>query len=165
MNVELTPVAEQDKSVLANLIQFCHYDFSEIRGYDLTPHGTFVYRFLDQYFTDDTREACFITADGTLAGFTMTRLLGDGTREVAEFFVVRRHRRRGVGQAAAHQMFRRHPGRWQLAFDHANHPATQFWLRVTATVASGPILRTERYPPDVAYPGTWLRLHVPAAAS
>ena len=72
VNVELTPVAEEHKSVLANLIQLYCHDFSEIRGYDLTAHGTFTYRYLDHYFLEETREACFITADGALAGFTMT---------------------------------------------------------------------------------------------
>jgi len=163
VNVELTPAAEEHKSVLANLIQFYCYDFSEIRGYDLTAHGTFIYRYLDHYFTEEDREACFITAGGALAGFTMTRRLDDGARDVSEFFVVRRHRRHGTGQAAAHQMFRRHPGLWQLAFDHANHPAARFWLHVTGTIADGPIDRTDRYPPDVPYPGTRLRLHVRAA--
>jgi predicted acetyltransferase len=160
VDVNLIPVAEEDKLVLANLIQLYCYDFSEIRGYDLTTHGTFVYRYLDYYFTEDTREACFITADGTLAGFTMTRRLADGSREVSEFFVARRHRRDGIGQTAAYQMFRRHPGPWQLAFDHANYPAAQFWPRVTASIADGPVQRTDRYPPDVTRPGAWLHLTV-----
>ena len=137
MNVELDPVAEQRKPVLANLIQLYCYDFSEIRGDDLTAHGTFVYRYLDHYFVEDAREACFITAGGALAGFTMTRRLDDGTREVS-----------------------RHPGPWQLSFDHANHPAARFWPRVTASIADGLVQRTDRYPPAVAYPGTLLRLHV-----
>jgi len=160
VTVDLTPVAEPDKLVLANLIQLYCYDFSEIRGDDLTAHGTFSYRYLDHYFVESARQACFITVDGTLAGFTMTRQLDDGAREVSEFFVVRRHRRHGIGQAAARQMFRRHPGRWQLAFDHANHLAARFWPRLTSSVADGPVQRTDRYPPDVAYPGTWLRLHI-----
>jgi hypothetical protein len=33
VNIELTPVAEEHKSVLANLIQLYCYDFSEIRDY------------------------------------------------------------------------------------------------------------------------------------
>jgi predicted acetyltransferase len=93
MNVELTAVTEDHKDVLANLLQFYRYEFSEFRGYELTPHGTFVYRYLDHYFTDDDREACLITASGQLAGFAMTRLLSDGARMMAEFFIVRRHRR------------------------------------------------------------------------
>jgi predicted acetyltransferase len=71
MNVELITVIESTKHVLANLVQFYRYDFSGIRGYELTPHGTFVYRYLDHYFAqEDSREACFITTGGRLAGFT-----------------------------------------------------------------------------------------------
>jgi predicted acetyltransferase len=91
VNVELDPVAEPRTPVLANLIQLYCYDFSEIRGYDLTAHGTFVYRYLDHYFVEDTREACFISAGGALADVTMTRRLDDGTREASAFFVARRH--------------------------------------------------------------------------
>ncbi|WP_206787740.1 hypothetical protein [Amycolatopsis sp. MtRt-6] len=73
MHVELTAVAEADKPVLANLLQLYQYDFSEIRELDLTPHGTFTYRYLDPYFTESGREAYFITVDHTLAGFALLR--------------------------------------------------------------------------------------------
>jgi hypothetical protein len=56
------------------------------------------------------------------------------------------------------------PRPWQLTFDDANHPAARFWPYVTGAIADGPIQRTKRYTPDAAYPRTWLRLHVPAAA-
>lgn len=165
MSVELVPVAEQDKSVLANLMQLYRYDLSEIRGYDLTVHGTFTYRYLDQYFLEDAREACLITADGRLAGFTMTRGLDDGGREVSEFFVVRRHRRLGIGRTAAERMLRQHPGSWQLAVDHANHQAARFWLRLTNVISEGPVTRTEKYPPEVAFPGSWLSLRIGPAVT
>ncbi len=38
----------------ANLLQFYCYDFPEICGWELTSHGTFVYRYLDHYFTEDS---------------------------------------------------------------------------------------------------------------
>jgi predicted nucleic acid-binding protein len=44
----------------------------------------------------------------------MTRQLGDGAREVAEFFVVRRHRRGGLGRQAAQQLLYRHRAREYL---------------------------------------------------
>ncbi len=160
MNIELTVVTEEHKHVLANLLQFYRYDFSAIRGYELTPHGTFIYRYLDHYFTEDGREACLITTSGQLAGFTMTRQHRDAAHEVAEFFIVRRHRRSGIGRAAAHQMFRRYPGEWLLAFDHANHAAAQFWPATVSAIADGLIDTTDRRPPEVSYPGTWLRFHV-----
>lgn len=161
MDVQLAVVTEDDKHALANLLQFYRYDFSVIRGYELTQHGTFVYRYLDHYFTEDGREACFITVDGHLAGFTMTRQ-NDAVRDVAEFFVVRRHRRHGVGRAAAHQMFLRHPGEWLLTFDHDNAEAARFWPSVVEAVASGPVARSDRLRPDVTYPATSLRFAVEA---
>jgi predicted acetyltransferase len=160
MSVELTAVTDDHKDVLANLLQFYCYDFSEFDGEELTPHGTFVYRYLDHYFTEDDREACLISADGNLAGFTMTRRLADGTRNVAEFFVVRRHRRHGVGRTAAHRMLRRHPGRWRLSFYHANHAAARFWPAVVAAIAESPVESRDAHPPEVIRSETVLRFSV-----
>ena len=57
--------------MLANLLQLYRYDMSEVREYELTEHGTFVYRFLDHYWTDPGRHAFLIRHDGWLAGFAM----------------------------------------------------------------------------------------------
>ncbi|GGP14067.1 GNAT family N-acetyltransferase [Nonomuraea glycinis] len=108
------------------VLQLYLHDFSEVRELDVTPHGTFTFPYLDHYFTEEDREACFIAANGVLAGFGMTRRLkDDGSREMSEFFVLRRHRRRGVGRAAALQVLRRHPGQWRLSFNHANEAAAK----------------------------------------
>jgi predicted acetyltransferase len=161
VEVELVQVTEADKSVLANLVQFYRYDFSPIRHFELTDHGGFVYRYLDHYFVDGSdREPCFIRHRGRLAGFTMTRAKGEGAvalREVAEFFVVRAHRRCGVGRAAAVLMFNRHPGRWEVAWDDDNAEAAAFWPVAVATVAVGVVARAPDGPPHRTYRQTVLR--------
>jgi predicted acetyltransferase len=128
-------------------------------GTSSTTHGTIPYRYLDYYFIDGNREACFIRHCGHLAGFTMTRAVPAGTRDVAEFFVVAHHRRRGVGRRAAVAMFRRHPGPWVLAFDSANGPACGFWPAVAASVASAGVASAAK-PASAGYPGTELRFEV-----
>jgi hypothetical protein len=55
VHAALEAVAEEDKAILANLVQLYRHDLSEFRHYPLTEHGTFVYRFLDHYFFDDGR--------------------------------------------------------------------------------------------------------------
>jgi hypothetical protein len=50
VDVLLQGVDEEDKSVLENLLQLYRYDPSVVRGYELSEHGTFVYRFLDGEF-------------------------------------------------------------------------------------------------------------------
>ena len=99
--VELVAVTEADKPVLERLLQLYRYDMAPYRGYELDEHGTIPYRYLDHYFLHADREACFVRHGGNLAGFTMTRALEGGERDVAEFFVVRHHRRCGVGARAA----------------------------------------------------------------
>nr|WP_255430218.1 GNAT family N-acetyltransferase [Streptomonospora sp. PA3] len=147
---------------MANLLQFHLHDLSEHRGGGPSPHATFDYPYLDHYFTEEAREAFFIASAGRLAGFALTRLLDDRVRHVAEFFILRGRRRHGLGRAAAHLLFRRRPGTWELAFDHANRPAARFWPGAVDAVAAGPVTVVERYPPETAVPGTLLRFDVPA---
>jgi hypothetical protein len=75
VNLQLIDVREADKAVLANLIQLYRYDLSEFRRYELSSHGTYVYRYLDHYFLDSDHRASFIDVDGHLAGFCLTRRL------------------------------------------------------------------------------------------
>ncbi|WP_367135533.1 GNAT family N-acetyltransferase [Saccharothrix sp. HUAS TT1] len=159
MDVELVAVAETDKAVLANLIQLYQHDFSEIRDLPLTRHGTFTYAYLDHYFTEPGREAHFIEANGALAGFALARahVDGDDSWNVAEFFVARGHRRRGVARRAARLLLARRPGEWTLSFDHANPPAAAFWRSVVADVATGPVTEVDRTEP---VPSTRLRFRV-----
>ena len=123
--------------MLANLLQLYRYDMSEVREYELTEHGTFVYRFLDHYWTDPGRHAFLIRHDGWLAGFAMVGDNEQGEHEVAEFFVLRSHRRDGVSREAALQLLRRFPGRWKLFHDDANLPAGRFWAAVVREASAG----------------------------
>ena len=66
----------------------------------------------------------------------MIRGLVEPPRIVGEFFVVRALRRQGVGRAAATDVIRRHPGRWELAFQEENQRASRFWRNI-ATGFSG----------------------------
>lgn len=146
--------------MLANLLQLYRYDFSALRGYELTPHGTFVYRFLDHYFLEPERSAWLVHHEGQLAGFVLARSFSDGSSEMAEFFVVRGHRRRGVGRQAAHTAFFSRPGRWVVAYDIGNTDAAAFWPRVADSVATGPIERRHEGPPRRTYEQIVLRFTV-----
>lgn len=158
-HVQVVRVAEQHKSVLANLVQFYRYDLSELRGYEISPHGTYPYRYLDHYFVEPAREPLFILADERLAGFALVRKLDDGVLQVAEFFVLRALRRAGIGRRAAAKLFRRFPGDWQLEYDHDNAPAARFWPQVVEDVADGPVEARDLRPPEVDRPCRQLRFH------
>jgi predicted acetyltransferase len=83
-----------------------------------------------------------VRVDAQTAGFALvhrrSRITGDtDTWDVAEFFVMRPYRRKGAGSQAAHQMFDRFRGRWEVRQLHANTAATQFWRAVIARYTRG----------------------------
>ena len=57
---------------------------------------------------------------------------------LAEFFILKRYRRTGVGRQAARALFDRFRGRWQLSILARNAPAIAFWRRVLGDQASLP---------------------------
>ncbi|MET9020102.1 GNAT family N-acetyltransferase [Actinopolymorpha sp. NPDC004070] len=157
--VRLVRVTEPHKSVLANLLQLYLYDFSALRDIELSTHGTYSYRYLDHYFVEAGREPLFILVGDRLAGFALVRR-EDGVNLVAEFFVVSKHRRRGVGRSAAHAMFRRYPGEWGLDYYESNDGARRFWPDVVRAVATGEIGRRRFGPPETDLPATRLTFTV-----
>jgi predicted acetyltransferase len=120
---------------LENLYQLYAYDFSEMIELELDASGRFSPKEFGAYFLDDWRHPFLIFARGQLAGFALvhqkSRLSGDlGVADMAEFFVVRRYRRQGVGSSAAHELFRKFAGRWEVRQTPNNQAATAFWRRV-----------------------------------
>ena len=103
--IELEGVRQMDKSVLRNLLELCHHDYSEFNQADVDEHGLYGYIYLDNYWTEPGRYAFFIKVGGKLAGFVMVRAMGDNMHTIAEFFVLRKYRHQGVGQIAAQRIF------------------------------------------------------------
>jgi predicted acetyltransferase len=68
--------------------------------------------------------------EGKLAGFALVKR--GAAWDMAEFFVLRGYRRRRIGTDAAHQVWRRFPGRWEVRGIESNRPAWRFWERAIA---------------------------------
>ena len=123
--------------VIQNLMQLYTHDFSEFwsgtaRG-DLNAQGLFDAYPLDEYWSQARWAAMLIRCDRALAGFC---LINDRThsglraqRNLAEFFILRKYRGRGVGRRAVESIFSRHPGSWEVAVARKNVPAREFWRK------------------------------------
>ena len=134
MSVALQPVAVEAKGVLRELLNLYLYELSHLAGSDPNEHGRFEYRWLDHYWTESDRHAYFIDHDGARAGFVLVNAhtATDAEHAIAEFFVLKRHRRAGVGARAAALAFDAHPGEWEVCTDVENARAARFWR---ATIA------------------------------
>ena len=140
MSLEVHEVTADDSEVLERLIDFYFYDFSEFDGRDVEADGSYHYQWLNAYWTDGDRKAYLLKVDGQLAGFALVRLIAP--TEMAEFFVMRKYRRAGMGTAAARDVIARHPGPWLVSQVANNKPATEFWRRAI------PVPFTQRELPD-----------------
>jgi predicted acetyltransferase len=132
--VEVLPAAPEQQPILANLLQLYAHDFSHFIELELDETGRFGYKDLPLYWTEPDRYPFLITAGGKLAGFALvrkgSRLSGDpGVWDMAEFFVVRRFRKRGIGARVAGELWRRFPDAWEVRVMEANVPAGYFWAK------------------------------------
>ncbi|MET3664043.1 GNAT family N-acetyltransferase [Caulobacter sp. 1776] len=129
--------------IIANLMQFYIHDFSALwfdragEG-ELEPDGRFAdYPLLETYWSDPSRQPWLFRIGGRPVGFALVNDVAHSEtpvdRAVAEFFVVRKHRRRGVGLAAAHALFGTAWGVWEAAVVRRNREALAFWRHAAAT--------------------------------
>jgi predicted acetyltransferase len=146
--VTLTPVPESQRQIITNLIQLYKYDFSEFAEVgspygEVGPDGRFVYEGLDRYWLKDGWVPLTVEADGWLAGIVLVNRWSALSRlvdhSVAEFFVLRKYRRIGVGSRAARILFGRWPGRWEVAVARYNKPALSFWRKAIRAAIDGPV--------------------------
>jgi predicted acetyltransferase len=142
MNVELQPAAADDIPVLRRLMQLYLYDLASAEGWDISDDGTYGNTArIETFWTEAGRESLLIRADGRLAGFVLMRkgtyFSGDDAREMSEFFVVRKYRRRGVGRRAAVKVLEAFPGRWEVAAMEWNVEAQAFWRSVIGAYTHG----------------------------
>jgi predicted acetyltransferase len=114
-----------EKAVIARLLELYVHDLSTFTHADVGDDGLFGYPRLDSYWTEPERHPLLIRTEGRIAGFALVR---SGTpHDMAEFFIMRRYRRTGLGISAARAVFARFPGAWQVRQLAENAPATAFW--------------------------------------
>lgn len=137
MNIEITAVDKNHKSVLRHLLEFYCYDFSEYIQTDVNVHGIFEYSNVDIYWNEDGRHPFFILVNGNYAGFALInrdfKILDNPDGHVmSEFFIMRKYRRQGVGNLAAMRIFDLFPGSWEVSQVTSNPVAVKFWDSVVS---------------------------------
>jgi predicted acetyltransferase len=130
--ITLRPAGPEQAPALANLLELYAHDLSGFFDLAVGPDGRFGYPALPLYWQEEGRFPFLLEVGGTLAGFV---LVARGSRvgggpdvwDMAEFFVLRGFRGRGVGAAAAHCVWQRFPGAWEVRVLERNAPALAFW--------------------------------------
>ncbi|MBK7252115.1 MAG: GNAT family N-acetyltransferase [Gammaproteobacteria bacterium] len=98
---------------------------------------------LARWFTDPSAYPLLILREVEPVGFAM--VVRDSGRSMqtpidyrmAEFFVMRPLRRRGIGESAVRLIFDRFAGRWEILEYQRNPGAVSFWRRVVVRYTGG----------------------------
>jgi predicted acetyltransferase len=136
-SLDLIPAGEDQRAVLANMLELYIHDFSEFVPVELGDDGRFGYKKLDLYWTDTRCQAFLVRFENKLAGLALIKRGSEisGSEEVwdmAEFFILRGYRRRGLGAEVATKVWRSYPGRWEVRVMAKNAAAVQFWNTAVA---------------------------------
>jgi predicted acetyltransferase len=141
MNILIIKALDEHRQVISNLLQFYMYDFSEYTGHDVDGFGLFgFYPDLDMYWMDENRFPYIIKQDGNYIGFVFVRLVVDGERNyfsIAEFFILRKYRRKGIGWRVAKEILDLHRGQWEIFQMESNKSAQAFWRTVILDYTMG----------------------------
>jgi predicted acetyltransferase len=139
-----------DAALLANLLELYIHDLSEVFPVEPGADGRFGYPKLALYWSEPEQRLAFLIREGTkTVGFALVTRGSPASDEpdvldVAEFFVLRRHRRQGCGQRAAALLFDRLPGRWIVRVSEGNRGALRFWESIIVAYTGGQLTRSAR---------------------
>ena len=139
-----------DTALLSNLVELYAHDLSETFALELRDDGRFGYDKLPLYWSEPERRFPFlIRSRDRIVGFALVTRGSPASDnpddfDVAEFFIVRRHRRSGVGRRAAFLLWNRFAVRWVVRVSEGNRAGRDFWASTIASYASGEVVETTR---------------------
>jgi predicted acetyltransferase len=147
----LNAATGDEAPLLSNLLELYIHDLSAaFPGVELGADGRFGYSKLALYWSEPDRHFPFVIRWGSrLVGFALATRGSPASDDadvfdVAEFFVIRRHRCSGIGRRAAMLLWKRLPGNWIVRASEGVPGAVPFWESVVAEFTSGAAAESKR---------------------
>ena len=140
MECVLEKVNKNEKEILYKLLQYSLFEESLTDLNEMNQEAEFEYKWFDLYFdksSENDRKAYFIKDEKKekLLGFVMVNsyLEKDKTKNgysIAEFMVIPKYRKKGIGRNAALQIFDMYKGYWEVKPSYGSESAFLFWENV-----------------------------------
>lgn len=140
MQIEIIETTIADRPLMTNLYQYYMYDFSDlIDDMDLLEDGRYSIDDLGGYWVNPWNHVFLLKVDDKIAGFALVDEPNDAGKfiDMAEFFILRKFRKSGIGEYFARQMFDRFRGQWRVSEIHTNTGAIAFWRKVIRRYTNG----------------------------
>ncbi|HEX2585478.1 MAG TPA: GNAT family N-acetyltransferase [Steroidobacteraceae bacterium] len=137
--IDIRRAEVSDRVPLYRMLDLYQYDLSDIYPQEINAQGEYGYN-LDRYWNDPVCHAFIATVDGFYAGFALVDArvkIGASGYWMDQFFILKKHRRAGVGSTLATKVFSTLPGHWEIGQMPANLDAQSFWRRVISKYTGG----------------------------
>ncbi|MBM3112094.1 GNAT family N-acetyltransferase [Pseudomonas arcuscaelestis] len=133
--VELLQTGPEQAELIRNLYQFYAYESSDWEQEDVEVDGRFYIHeeHLARYWQDPQWSANLILVDGFIAGFLLverSEFAALNALELADLFILKRYRRKGIGRAIASQVLMSGECDWLVRFYDQDEAAQAFWRSV-----------------------------------
>ncbi len=153
--LKLAPASINDYPVIQNMARFYVYDMSEFLGFEsgweIPKDGLYECNNFKKYWETSDAFPFLIYYQDELAGFVIADKKGsDASIEfnMAQFFVLRKFKGKGVGRAVAFQCFDKFLGKWEVMVLPGNSGAYTFWHSIISRYTND---RFQEYSREVAH--------------
>lgn len=159
MNIEVVKVPLEEKSILKNLLKMYCYEWSQYNKIDVNDQGEYQFEYhISDYWDKENHYPFFIKVNGILAGFILIDddfvLHSNYDYAMAEFFVMHKYRRGGVGRYAAKAVFDMFHGKWEIGEHPHNIASVRFWESIVNEYTDGKYEIIKSCPDYVYHDGT-----------
>jgi predicted acetyltransferase len=146
LNIQIIKASLEQQPVVAQLYELYTYEMTDLANFDINDNGYYSYDELPLYWSEpSSRHPYLIWVDKKLAGFVLIQKgspieLNSDVWDVAEFFIMRKFRKKGIGQFVAHQIWNKFNGAWQVRAWDNNKAAHIFWEATIAKFVKKPVI-------------------------
>jgi predicted acetyltransferase/RimJ/RimL family protein N-acetyltransferase len=135
--IKLLPATLEDYPVIQNMGRFYVYDMSEYmgkeEGWEMPKDGLYECIDFKKYWDDKDGFPFLVRYENEIAGFAIVDKKGSNSEiefNMAQFFILRKFKSKGIGRLVAYQCFDMFRGVWEVMVIPGNEGAYQFWRSI-----------------------------------
>jgi len=138
MTIELIKTDKTQQQIIRQLCELYTYEMTDLADFDINDDGYFGYEGLSSFWKDENKYAYLIYVNKKLAGFVLIQKGSPIDKadtevwDVVEFFIMRKYRRKGIGEYVAQNLWASIRGPWQIRVWDNNKTAHIFWEKTIA---------------------------------
>ncbi|MDP1574981.1 MAG: GNAT family N-acetyltransferase [Coxiellaceae bacterium] len=133
-NIKLIVATIDDYPIIQNMASYYAYDISEYMGWEQQKDGTHSIGIdFIKYWKAENTFPFIVKYKDELVGFVIVdKDVSDKTNDynIAQFFILRKFLRKGIGKYLAFQCFNKFHGKWEVFVMPGNEGAYRFWRNI-----------------------------------